>query len=127
MVVFNTAYGDKICCDTVNDLPSLTQQCFRDECDINNIVAKFISNSGRIDMTAYQDYYESNFADVSGAEDLTSAYQRVFSAQEAFDAMPSKIRQRFGNDPVELLQFLGDERNRVEAIDLGLIPKPVEA
>ncbi len=43
-------------------------------------------------------------------------------------ALPAKIRARFDHDPNALLQFLQDETNRNEAIEIGLIDgEPVVA
>jgi hypothetical protein len=41
-------------------------------------------------------------------------------------ALPAKIRARFDHDPNALLQFLQNDQNRDEAIQIGLIDgKPV--
>ena len=60
------------------------------------------------------------------AQSLTfrQAQETVIAAAEAFAALPSRVRQRFNNDPAELLEFLADESNREEAVFLGLIEKP---
>ena len=50
----------------------------------------------------------------------------VMAADDAFMALPANIRERFNNDPAELVDFVSDDRNRSEAIDLGLVPPPAK-
>ena len=48
------------------------------------------------------------------------------AADDAFMALPAAVRERFNNDPAELVDFVSDVNNRSEAIDLGLIPPPAK-
>lgn len=107
----------------VIDGPSMTQQHFKDECDINNIIARYEStglltdpfqSSGRM----YQ------FGDYSAVHDYQDSLNYVIEAREMFDSLPSKVRERFNYDPANLLSFLSDESNRSEAILLGLVDPP---
>lgn len=66
-------------------------------------------------------YYSKQFGDASKATDLLSATLLVQEASTAFSELPSATRERFKNDPVQLLEFLGDEKNRAEAEKLGLV------
>ena len=50
--------------------------------------------------------------------------KQVIEAEKAFDALPSKVRSRFKNQPVEFLEFCSDEANRDEMAELGLIEPP---
>lgn len=62
------------------------------------------------------------FGDFSSAPaDLQDAYNRILEAQANFAELPSSVRERFANDPMRLLQFLGDPKNRSEAENLGLV------
>ena len=51
------------------------------------------------------------------------------AATNAFDALSSKVRERFGNDPAAYFQFVQSLKEGsddfVEAINLGIIDKPV--
>lgn len=123
-MLFRTAYCDKIVADLVNNEPSMTKQEFQADCDINNILKRYNLQLGLDSMAEYHSFYEGNFEDVSAAVSLQEAYAQVQAAHEAFDAMPSKVRARFRNDPVELLEFLGNAANREEAIALGLLENP---
>lgn len=59
------------------------------------------------------------FADVSDVPDLLVAMDTMTRAQADFDSLPSHIRKRFGNSPIELVDFLNDPQNDDEAIKLG--------
>ena len=110
----------------VFELPSMTQQHFRDECDINNIIARYEQTGMLTDPTHISNrMYE--FGDYSAVQDYQDSLNCVIAAREMFDSLPSKIRERFNYDPSRLLQFLGDESNRDEAIRLGLVDPPSPA
>lgn len=103
------------------DEPVLTQQHFRQECDINEIVRRF-GITGELP----EPWAAPRYGDFTQVTDFHSAQNMVLEAQAAFDALPAELRERFGHDPQALLEFLDDGGNRAEAIELGLIPKPKE-
>jgi len=95
---------------------SLAQQHMKDECDINVIVERF-GVTGQIPVTPL----EPSYGDFSGVGDYHTALNKIRASDEAFMALPAKIRAKFSHDPYELVNFLMDESNRSEAIELGLI------
>ena len=99
--------------------PTLAQQQFRDECDINNILRQF-NITGQLPDTPLSPRY----GDFSGIGDYHSALNAVIAAEDQFMALPANLRARFGNDPAQLIDFLGDENNRSEAEKLGLLEVP---
>lgn len=101
-----------------NSLPSMTQQEFADEADINNIMKKF-SYSQLPDIPTVI----SEFSQVRDFHEMANV---VASARSAFERLPGAIRQRFNQDPVELAKFVEDEKNYEEALKLGLVNKRAE-
>lgn len=97
---------------------SLTKQAFSDPADINNIVAKFIS-TGTLD---WFNRLEPRFGDFSGVEDYHACLNRVVEAQQAFDALPAKVRAHFENDPARLVEAAHDPERREELRALGFVP-----
>ena len=50
------------------------------------------------------------------------------TAEEAFNAMPAEVRDRFQNDPGRFLEFANDASNYDEALKMGLaIKRPEKA
>jgi phage internal scaffolding protein len=98
--------------------PSLAQQHFKDECDINTILQKF-----NITGLLPESPLSPRYGDFTGIGDYHTALNRVMAAQDEFDALPAQIRARFENDPAKLIEFLGNEKNRPEAEELGLVDK----
>ncbi|QCS36699.1 minor capsid protein [Capybara microvirus Cap3_SP_641] len=102
--------------------PSLTQQQFKEESDINNIVDLFMKTGHLptpVSMPQYVDY--------EGVFDFQSAMNAVRQADENFMRMDAKLRARFHNSPQEFLEFFADPNNTEEAVRLGLaIAKPKE-
>lgn len=95
---------------------SLTQQQFKDECDINVMVKRF---GGVPPPPVGVDL--GRFADFSSAPDYFEAQQLLVRARAQFDALPAVVRRRFGNDPQQLLAFVSDKANLAEARELGLL------
>jgi len=101
--------------------PTLAQQNFKDECDINYIVRQF-GLTGELPGKPMSPQY----GDFTGVLDYHSAVNAVLAAQDDFMELPAQLRSRFNNDPAELIDFLDNEGNREEAIKLGLVAaKPI--
>lgn len=101
--------------------PSLTDQSFAAEVDINTIVDRF-GISGTLPLVVRPPQY----GDYTGVFNFQTAMNAVRSAQENFMELPAKLRARFHNDPQELLQFVADAENYDEAVKLGIVPKKPE-
>jgi len=101
--------------------PSLTQQQFKEESDINTIVDRFMK-SGVLPTPVNMPQY----VDFEGIFDFQTAMNAVRAADENFMRMDAKVRARFNNSPQEFLEFFANPENTQEAIRLGLaIPKAV--
>lgn len=97
-----------------------TVQADRDEADINKIVARFQS-SGQLPPTLHGEPF---YGDVSEFGDLQESLIKIQEADRLFMNYPAEVRERFANDKVKLVEFLSDEKNREEAIKLGLVQAP---
>ena len=97
---------------------SLAQQHYKEECDINTILEKF-----NITGMLPENTLSPRYGDFTGIGDYHTAMNRVFAAQEEFEALPAQIRARFDNDPAQLIEFLENSDNRPEAEELGLVEK----
>lgn len=100
----------------------VTKQEFRKEADINEIIRR-IERSG---LVSHVNQREPFFGDVTPFQGLHDALIKVEEARNLFMSYPAEIRNRFSNDPVQFVEFLEDESNRAEAIELGIIDKPVD-
>ena len=98
---------------------SLAQQHQRDECDINYILKQF-----NVTGVLPQSPISPQYGDFSGIGDYHTALNRVIAADEEFMSLPAQLRARFENDPENLINFLNDDKNRDEAIELGLLERP---
>lgn len=105
---------------SVNDMPSMTIQSAKDECDINNIVNRYKRTGSYYEPGAVATR-QPQFGDYSSIPDYREALSIIHQADDDFSALPSKVRRRFNNDPLEYVAFLQDAANRDEAIALGLV------
>lgn len=95
---------------------SRTKQSFKDDCDINKIVARH----SRTGLWEHVTAREPHYGDFSQATDLHTAMEQVLAAQDAFDALPSAVRALCKNDPEVLLRALASPEETAELYDAGL-------
>lgn len=95
---------------------SRTKQSFRDETDVNLILAKY-TKTGALPDTIKRD---PTFGDFSNVPCYQEALNCVTRAHEQFSQLPAHVRKRFENDPKEFLAFASDHKNLQEMVDLGL-------
>ena len=115
-ITFTTSYGkQRMRIQTINDDKDMTDQSFKDDCDVNNILKRFMKTGQSLPAVT------GRYNDVSEIPDLAIALTQLNEAQQKFDSLPSHIRKRFGNSPVELVEFLRDSKNYDQALELGLV------
>lgn len=106
--------------ETGDELVSLTKQAFKDECDINNIMRKY-ERTGVLDHVGMS---VPQYGEYMGSLSYQESLNAILYAQDQFSALPAELRERFGNDPAQLLAFMEDSKNLDEAVKLGLVQKP---
>lgn len=105
---------------TVNEEPSLTQQQFAEDADLNVIMKRYGVTDGAIPPGALDPRY---FGDFTDAPDFRQALDTVRDANEKFQALPADIRNRFLNRPDLLWAWVNDPANQEEAVRIGLLSK----
>lgn len=96
---------------------TMTKQSFKDECDINNILKKY----NRTQLLTHVNKIQGSYGDFSGVQDYQTSLNQVIHAQDAFNGLPSDLRKRFLNDPINFIEFVNDPSNYAEAAKLGLL------
>ena len=99
----------------------ITQQHLTEATDINRMVAQY-GRTGEAIQTTRQPL-PAEFYEIT---DYHTALNAVKAGDEAFMTLPADVRERFKNDTGQYLAFLADEKNRDEAVALGLVNKPWE-
>ena len=100
----------------VSDPETRTQQQFAEECDINTIVERFGLGYKMPEALRLPQY-----GDFTGLDSYHDAVNAIALAGESFDALPANVRTRFQNDPGQFVEFMMDDKNRDEAVKLGLL------
>ena len=86
--VFHTVYEPPPQVGFRNDEPSLTQQHFAEECDINNIVDKYMI-TGILGDPLCDGSCSPQFLDCTTVEDFHVAQTIIAHASQAFDLLPA--------------------------------------
>jgi len=98
------------------------KQSMKDECDINNIVAKY-ERTGQITHIARA---EPRFG-FCPALDFREALALVQAARDSFMDLPSKARKFFDHDPAKFMEYLESSPKLEELRELGLAKEVVAA
>jgi len=98
--------------------PGRTKQSFKDECDVNTIMRRYEATGILPEPRGVPQYLDVSSIDFQEAQFFIAA------ANSRFFSLPSRIRDRFENDPAQFLAFMEDSRNAQEARELGLVPTP---
>lgn len=96
---------------------SRTVQAPAAEIDINRLVARAKAGEDLSSFVRVGQYMDMTQVPT----DLRSALAIVQRAQDLFMSLDANVRERFGNDPAKMVDFLNDDKNRDEAEKLGLV------
>lgn len=124
----NGAYlpHDKV--EYVNDGPSMTHQEFQDECDVNQIMARF-ERTGEVPFGMRSPgYVPPQYVDLTAIPvGLHATMEYMRDASAAFMNLPAEVRAEFGNDPEAFVDFATDPENMDQMVDWGLATKRPDA
>lgn len=101
--------------------PSLAQQQFAEDADINVMLERF-KVTGQLPVSATQ----AVFGDFTQVGDFRTAMEKLRVAQESFMGIPFEIRQQFGNNPALFSDFCLNKDNLPKLREWGLAPRPPE-
>jgi phage internal scaffolding protein len=120
---FNTAYGDRVRVTADPEGESLTQQHFKKETDIVEIIKKH-DRTGIIEHVARG---VAQYGDYSEVNEYREALDMVNNANNSFMELPAEVRAMFGNDPGAFFEFATDPKNEAKMQELGLMAMPEAA
>lgn len=93
------------------------KQSMAAESDVNVIVAK----SRRLGVIPSAHTRPPMYLDLTGIGTAHAALTHIARAQQTFEALPAKVREKCGNNIKGYLELLTDKKRRDLAIELGLI------
>lgn len=99
---------------------SRTSQSAKQECDINFIVDNYVKNGITPECLNKR---QAIYGDVSEVGTYHEALSLITRVNEAFATYDAKTRERFGNNPSIMLDFMANPANLDECVKLGLLPK----
>lgn len=99
--------------------PSLTRQEFKNDCDINRILASYQRTGALTHFAKYApEYGDFNACDLQTAQNL------IIRARNMFDALPSAVKREVST-PEGFLSFVQNPANAARMAELGLtVPGP---
>lgn len=98
----------------------IVQQHFKDDTDINKIMERHLKTGAPPRGAGIPSNRQPRYTALNG-KTYHEMLCQVQEVQGEFAGLPGKVRKRFANNPERLLEFLQDEKNLPEAVELGLI------
>lgn len=89
---------------------SLTQQCDRDRCDIQNILKSYKTTGVCVHRNTAPARYDTSI----DANDFHTSQNILAKAKSQFAELPSYLRRFFLNDPANYISFCENPENREE-------------
>lgn len=117
---FKTPYNGRVACSFETTGESMTQEHFREETEILNIIRRHDRN-GVIDHINKGTAIYGDFSEITDYRDMI---HKLREADSAFAQVPSDIRKRFENDPAKFFNFVTDSNNHEALAEMGLVMKP---
>lgn len=99
---------------------NITQQQFKDDCDINKIMARFVKTGVLEHVRQNNPEGEYGFA---SSDTFRDSMEIVADANSMFESLPSAIRNEFENDPAKFLEFAENPENLPQMQEMGLANK----
>lgn len=122
MVEFYTRYNAPKSPIADSSKPSLTQQEFKESCDINNILAKFSVQAQALGVEPSQlmPQDQGTYGDFSNLDDFQTAQNKIAFLNDQFSNLPSDVRRKFGDDLNTFITAISDPTRIDELGDLGV-------
>lgn len=101
--------------------PTLAQQQYKEQANITNIVNKYLK-TGLVNMNTSPPLPD----EFTAITDFHTAMNIVKRGEQAFNELPSQIRNEFENDAGAFLNALHNPANKEKFQKLGILNTPIE-
>lgn len=110
------ARRDRKLCPTINTGKGLTEQSHLEQCDINIILADY----SRTGFMRHAKENQGRYDDVT-SYDFQKSMETVANVKSMFEGLPSAIRNEFGHDPNNFLNYVQNPQNVNELAKRGIL------
>lgn len=118
----HSAYIPHAPVDLINTEPSMAKQEFKDECDINVLMARYEKDGLPPGLTTATPSY----IDCTEIPSLREAMDIFINAEAAFMSLSANVRKEFDNDPLKFVEYASDKANLPKMREWGLAPPEPE-
>lgn len=105
----------KIYSEPVSDKPSLTDESFKQECDIDFIISNFVQRG--IEPPEHQVQYGKQFT----SADFEKSLATITECKSAFECLPAIEKEKFNNSVTNFLDFVSNPANLKVSYEKGYI------
>lgn len=122
MVEFYTRYKAPKSPVADSSKPSLTQQEFKESCDINNILAKFAVQAQAlgVEPSLLMPQDQGTYGDFSNLDDFQTAQNKIAFLNDQFSNLPGNVRRKFGDDLNTFIGAISDPTRIDELGEMGV-------
>lgn len=105
----------KIYSEPVSEKPSLTDESFKQECDIDFIISNFVQRG--IEPPEHQVQYGKQFT----SADFEKSLATITECKSAFECLPAIEKEKFNNSVTNFLDFISNPVNLKVSYEKGYI------
>lgn len=106
-----------------SDQPSKVQEQFADACQTDTIIRKY----NMMGVNPFIAAGGSQYLDTTQIPSFVAAQNAQVKVKEYFEGLPSDIRLKFNNDPMQFAEVVSDTRNAEYLREIGVLaPLPAE-
>lgn len=123
MSKFASKYDKRDRVPFVSLAPSLTQQQFAQEADVNVLIARYKQTGSFYNPLSLigKEPRRPMYEDLAVLPDLQVSLATLQGAQDIFMSLPARVREQFGNDVAQFVAWAQDVRNLPALAELGVV------
>lgn len=111
-----------------SDLPSLAQQQFAREADVNVLIERYKKTGSFYNpLTPSSAPRTPQYADLSEIPDMMGQMALLDGVQRLFQSLPARVREQFGHNPAEFVTWAQNPANFEVGVKMGIFDPVISA
>lgn len=104
-----------------SELPSLAQQQFAKEADVNVLIERYKKTGSFYNpLSPSSAPRMPQYADLSEIPDMMGQMALLDGVQRLFQSLPARVREQFGNNPAQFVEWAQNPANFDAGVKLGI-------
>jgi len=98
---------------------SLTKQQFKKQCDIQHIMRGYKTTG--VYSHVNKNYQNATYGEINVNKSWHETQTLLANLKSKFSTLPDKVKEKFKNDPKNMIEFVSNSKNLEASVKLGLL------